>query len=80
MGDSRAPAMYTFHSEAGDGAPSHTGNFAARDGQWSLNATTGIVGYTDSGLYLFQAPNVLMATGKLGGAAWLNAAACTPAR
>ena len=71
---------YRFHSEAGDGAPSQTGNFSARDGHWSMNATTGIPGYTNSGLYLFQAPNVWMATGRDGGAAWLNAAACTPTR
>jgi hypothetical protein len=74
-----ASGTYKFHSEAGDGTPSHTGSFSTRDGHWSLNATTGLPGYTDSGLYLFQAPNVWMATGQLGGAAWLNAAACTPA-
>ena len=70
---------YKFHSEAGDGAPSHTGTVSARDGRWSLRATTGLPGYADNGLYLFQSPNILMATGKLGGAAWLSAAACTPA-
>jgi hypothetical protein len=71
---------YKFHSEAGDGAPSHTGSFAARDGHWSLNAFTGLPGYTDGGLYLFQAPNVWMMTGQWGGVAWLSAAACTPAQ
>lgn len=68
---------YKFHSEARDGAPSHTGTISAKEGRWSLNATTG---YNDAGYYLFQAPDVLIATGKLGSAAWLrlvsNAAPC----
>ena len=65
---------YKFHSEAHDGAPSHAGSFSAGDGHWSLNATTGLPGYTDSGLYLFQAPNIWMMTGRLGAAAWLRPA------
>jgi hypothetical protein len=68
---------YKFHSEAMDGAPSHTGTFSAGDYHWSLAATTGIPGYTDSGNYLYQAPNVWMATGHLGGAAWLRPASAT---
>jgi len=68
---------YKFHSEAMDGAPSHTGTFSAGDYHWSLAATTGIPGYTDSGNYLYQAPNVWMATGHLGGAAWLRPASTT---
>ena len=58
---------YRFHSEAGDGAPPHAGTFSASNGHWSLKATTG---YTDSGTYLFQAPDTLIATGQLGTAAW----------
>ena len=58
---------YKFHSEAGDGAPAHAGKFSARKNHWSLKATTG---YTDKGLYLYQAPDILLATGNLGGAAW----------
>lgn len=71
---------YKFHSEAKDGAPSHSGTFSASNGQWSLSATTGIPGYTDTGNYLYQAPNVMMATGHLGGSAWLRPASalCTP--
>jgi len=61
---------YNFHSEAGDGAPAHTGAFSAANGHWSLNATTGLPGYTDAGLYLFQAPDIWIATGRLGSAAW----------
>ena len=63
---------YKFHSEAHDGAPSHSGTFTASNGHWSLKATTG---YTDKGLYLFQAPDLWIATGQLGAAAW-KAASC----
>jgi hypothetical protein len=65
-----ANGTYKFHSEALDGAPSHAGVFTATKGQWTLTATTGLPGYTDNGQYLFQAPNIWMAKGKLGGAAW----------
>jgi hypothetical protein len=58
---------YRFHSEARDGAPPHAGTFSANKGQWSLKATTG---YTDSGTYLIQPPDTLIATGQLGTAAW----------
>ena len=65
-----ADGTYKFHSEALDGAPSHAGVFTASKGQWTLAATTGLPGYTDNGQYLFQTPNIWMAKGKLGGAAW----------
>ena|ERR1700681_378985 len=58
---------YKFHSEARDGAPSHAGSFFARNGHWSLTATTG---YTDSGTYLLQGSDTWIATGHLGTAAW----------
>lgn len=71
---------YSFHSEAGDGAPPHAGTFSASNGHWSLKATNG---YTDSGTYLFQPPDTLIATGKLGSAAWrkpvMKPAASAPA-
>jgi len=58
---------YKFHTEGADVAVSHAGTFAASNGQWVLKATTG---YTDSGTYLFQPPDTLIATGQLGTAAW----------
>jgi len=67
-----ADGTYNFYSEALDGAPSHAGVFTASKGRWTLTATTGLPGYTDSGQYLFQTPNILMAKGKLGGAAWIR--------
>jgi hypothetical protein len=42
---------YGFHSEAGDGVPSHAGTFSASNGHWVLKATTG---YTDSGTYVLR--------------------------
>ena len=58
---------YQFHSEARDGAPSHAGSFSARDGQWSLTATTG---YMDKGTYALQGSDTWIATGQLGIGAW----------
>lgn len=59
---------YKFHSEAKDNAPSHNGKVLASDEHWSLTATT--LAYADSGLYLYQAPDLLIATGHQGAAAW----------
>jgi hypothetical protein len=67
-----ADGAYKFHSEAQDGAPSHAGVFTASKGVWTLTATTGIPGYTDHGVYLFQTPDIWMARGNLGGAAWIR--------
>jgi hypothetical protein len=67
---------YKFHSEATDGAPSHAGMFIASANQWTLTATSGIPFYTDNGQYLYQAPNIWMVKGKLGGAAWIRR--CNP--
>ena len=67
-----ADGTYKFRSEAQDGAPSHAGVFTATKGEWTLTATTGLPGYTDNGQYLFQGPNIWMAKGKLGGAAWIR--------
>jgi hypothetical protein len=59
---------YEFHSEAGDGAPSHAGTLTAKDGHWTIHAIN--FEYTDGGTYTFQAPGTLMATGKLGTGSW----------
>jgi hypothetical protein len=58
---------YKFHTEGADVAGSHAGTFSASQGYWSLKATTG---YTDSGTYLIQPPDTLIAKGQLGTAAW----------
>jgi hypothetical protein len=58
---------YQFHSEAGDGASTHAGTFSARDGHWSIQATSGI---SDGGPYTFSTPNIFVTTGKLGTGSW----------
>ena len=58
---------YSFHSEAGDGAPPTAGAFSARNGHWSLKATNG---YTDGGTYSLQTSDTCSWTGQLGTAAW----------
>jgi hypothetical protein len=63
----RRDGTYSFHSEAGDGAPPQAGAFSASNGRWSLNATNG---YADGGTYLFQRLDTLIATGKSGTAVW----------
>jgi hypothetical protein len=59
---------YEFHSEAGDGTPSHAGTLTAKDGHWTIHAIN--FEYADSGTYTFHAPGTLMATGKLGTGSW----------
>jgi hypothetical protein len=73
---------YKFHSEAEDGVPSHEGKFSASNANWSLRATSG---YTDAGFYVYQAPDIWIATGRLGVGAWRRPTAhkdtvrpCTP--
>ena len=58
---------YEFHSEAKDGVAPHAGVFAAGNGQWSMKATNG---YIDGGPYVFQPPDIWIAEGHLGTAAW----------
>lgn len=65
---------YRFHSEAKDNVPDHAGTFSANHGIWALKATSGISGYADSGTYRYQPPDTLVATGRLGPAAWHRSA------
>jgi hypothetical protein len=66
----RRDGTYAFHSEAGDGAPSHSGTFSASNGKWSLRASSGLVGWTDGGTYSAQLPNTWFVTGRLGPGFW----------
>jgi hypothetical protein len=61
---------YKFHSEAGDGAPSHMGSFGAMRGRWSLTATNGNPGWVDGGAYTLKLPDTWTMTGRLGVGAW----------
>jgi hypothetical protein len=58
---------YKFHSEAADGAVANAGAFSASNGHWWLRATNG---YTDGGTYIYQPPDIWIATGRLGTGAW----------
>jgi Domain of unknown function (DUF4189) len=70
-----ADGTYQFHSQAGDGAPSHAGVFTASGGKWTLRATNGLKqpgggAYTDGGTYTFPDSNTMVATGRLGTGTW----------
>jgi hypothetical protein len=65
----QANGTYAFRSDAHDGTPANAGSFAAANGSWTMKAKTG---YADSGNYLYQAPNIFIATGKMGAASWLR--------
>lgn len=66
----RADGTYSFRSEEPGAAPSHSGTVTFSNGQWSLQTTTGLPGWTDSGTYQLPSPDILAATGKLGLGAW----------
>ncbi len=57
---------YQFHSETGDGAK-HFGSFASNGKVWELHTSTGDI---DGGSYTIQAPDLFIATGKLGTGNW----------
>ena len=61
---------YKFHSEAGDGAPSHMGSFGARHEHWSLTANSGYPGWVDGGTYVLKLPDTWILTGRLGRGVW----------
>jgi hypothetical protein len=61
---------YKFHSEAGDGAPSHIGSFGASHGHWSLTANSGYPGWVDGGTYILKLPDTWILTGRLGRGVW----------
>jgi len=64
-----ADGTYAFRSDAHDGVQAHAGSFAASNGAWTMKAKTG---YAGSGNYLYQAPNIFLATSQLGAVSWLR--------
>ncbi len=70
----RADGTYSFRSEGPGAAPAHHGKATFSKGQWTLQATTGLSGWTDGGTYHFPSPDTLAATGKLGLGAWQRSA------
>jgi len=61
---------YHFHSEAADGTPTHWGVFTAKDGRWSLQATTGAGGWVDGGPYSFDNKGIFYVKGRTGSVYW----------
>ena len=71
-GCSRSTSTAPTSSTAKPTTASHrAGSFSAGKGHWSLKAKTG---YADFGNYLYQAPDVFIATGQRGAVAWLRPA------
>lgn len=74
----RADGTYSFYSEGPGAVPPHTGSVTLLHGQWHLQATTGLLQWSDGGTYQLGDPNTLVATGKLGTGRWQRVAG-TPA-
>lgn len=65
----RDNGTYTFHSEGGAPAPSHSGIVTFNAGAWSIVATQGLQ-WRDGGTYRLGNPNLLIANGVLGAGVW----------
>jgi hypothetical protein len=63
-----AAGEYTFVNEAAGPAPSHSGEFLAHDGEWSLRSTT--LALEDHGTYRAGADGVVELTGNRGTLRW----------
>lgn len=66
--DIHADGTYAFHAEGPGNVPSHSGTFEARNGKYTLRATTMV--WVDDGTYQLIQGNTLNAAGKLGRATW----------
>jgi hypothetical protein len=69
MGD----GTYRFHAEPQRSARPHEGTITAANGHWTLHATRGLSGYSDSGAYEIH-DTLAVITGKLGTGAWKRSA------
>jgi hypothetical protein len=61
---------YRFRSEGAGGPPAHAGRGAFAEGQWSLQATSGQPGHTDSGSYQVVGSDHVFFVGRLGPGTW----------
>jgi Caspase domain len=64
--DIRANGSYAFWATGPGAAAPHSGSASFVDGKWSTNSPS----WTDGGTYQFPNSNTMMATGRLGTAAW----------
>jgi caspase domain-containing protein len=65
MGD----GSYKFHAEGAHPARPHEGTITAMNGRWSIQATKGLPGYSDSGSYEVRDTSAVI-SGKLGTGYW----------
>ncbi len=70
--DIRANGTYEFRIEGLGAQGGHSGKLVAKNGQWTLTATT--MKYADGGKYRNPDPNTFIATGQLGTASWTRKA------
>ncbi|HEY2837137.1 MAG TPA: DUF4189 domain-containing protein [Rhizomicrobium sp.] len=61
--------VYAFHTEAPDSAPSHSGQFMAAGGKWTLASQYGF-NDIDGGTYVLPDPDTMVMTGKYGPGTW----------
>ena len=66
--DIHADGTYAFHADGPGNVPSHSGTFEAKNGKYTLRATTMV--WVDDGTYQLIHGDTLNAAGKLGRAAW----------
>jgi hypothetical protein len=66
--DIHADGTYAFHAEGPGNVPSHSGTLEAKNGKYTLRATTMV--WVDDGTYQLVHGDTLNAAGKLGRAAW----------
>lgn len=66
--DIHADGTYAFHAEGPGGVPSHSGTFEAKNGKYTLRATTMV--WIDDGTYQLIHGDTLNAAGRLGRAVW----------
>ena len=68
-----AAGRYEFVNRAGGAAPSHSGEFTARDGEWTLHATS--MALEDHGRYELAPNGQLKLTGNRGAIQWAHSEA-----
>jgi hypothetical protein len=68
-----AAGRYQFTVDGGNSAPSHSGTFAAHDGEWTLHATS--LALDDHGRYEIGAGGAITLTGNRGVLGWQRGAA-----
>jgi hypothetical protein len=67
-----ANGFYTFHSEAQDKTPTHSGAFTASNGKYTLNAFS--MQWLDQGTYTMQGSTAVTMIGRLGKGTWIKIA------